>query len=71
MFLTVTAKACVSGRRRVKCCSVNMVARQLSLFDCCEMNPSKKRTESGSAKPESSDLGMMLRSQKKHSTSRS
>ena len=30
-----------------------MVARQLSLFDCCEMNPKKKRTESGNTEPES------------------
>ena len=32
-----------------------MVARQLSSFDCCEMNPNKKRrTESGYTEPESS-----------------
>ena len=31
-----------------------MVVRQLSLFDC-EMNPNKKRTESGNSKPESSE----------------
>ena len=32
-----------------------MAARQLSLFDCYEMNPYKKRrTESGNTEPESS-----------------
>ena len=33
-----------------------MAARQLSFFDCCEMNPNKKRrTESGNTEPESSE----------------
>ena len=37
--------------------NMSMVARRLSLFDCCEMNPNKKRrTESGNTEPESSEL---------------
>ena len=37
-------------------CNVNMAARQLSLFNCCEMNPNKtRRTESGNTEPESSE----------------
>ena len=32
-----------------------MAARQLLLFDCCEMNPNKKRTESGNTEPELSE----------------
>ena len=31
-----------------------MAARQLS-FDCCKLNPNKKRTESGNTEPESSE----------------
>ena len=37
----------------MKCLSVNMAARQLSLFDCGEMNLNNKRmTESSNTKPE-------------------
>ena len=32
-----------------------MAARQLLLFDCCETNPNKKRTESGNTEFESSE----------------
>ena len=32
---------------------VSQTSRQLS-FDCCEMNPNKKRTESGNTEPQSS-----------------
>ena len=36
-------------------CSANMAARQLSLFDCCEMNLNKTRgTESGNTEHDSS-----------------
>ena len=33
-----------------------MAARQLLLFDCCEMNPNKtRRTESGNTNPKSNE----------------
>ena len=48
-----------------------MVARQLSLFNYCEMNPNKKRRAESDGVVEKPVERVMLRSQRKHSSNKS